>query len=583
MLYPQSNPFRQCVDLSGFWDLRFDPEDQGKPSNWAEGFTGGRPVAVPASWNDQFEDMRDYLGPTWYQARFDLPWGWDAVRQCIMLRFSSVNYLADVWLNGVPLGQHEGGHLPFEFDVTPLVRPEGNVLVARVEGELRPDRVPPGNVPPSPQHMFMDQRENRPPSSFDFFPFCGVQRPVLLYVIPREAIADVTVTTDIAGQDGLVRVRVAPIGSDGAVARATLRGTPVSAEAAFGAAGAAAEVELKVANAKFWSPDSPHLYDLTVELARGNKILDRYTLPIGIRTIKVEKDALLLNGQPIYLRGFGRHEDFPVTGRGLLPAVIIKDYAMMKWIGANSFRTTHYPYSDQMMDLADRLGFLVIDETPAVGLFFAQEGLERRLLVCRQYVQELVARDKNHPSVILWSLANEPHSRLPEAKRFFRNLYDLCKSLDPTRPVTVVSHVGVDEESFEFLDLLCLNRYYGWYTESGQLDLGVPRLAEEIDAMHGKFHKPLIMTEFGADTIAGYHAQPPEMFSEEYQAEMLTRYLEMFKTRPFVVGEHVWNLCDFKTGQAVHRVAGMNLKGVFTRDRRPKLAAHRLRQLWEAG
>jgi beta-glucuronidase len=576
VLYPQTNPFRQCVDLSGFWDLRFDPEGQGSQLGWAGGFTGGRPVAVPASWNDQFEDWRDYLGDTWYQTRFDLPWGWAAERQRIVLRFSSVNYLADVWLNGVQLGQHEGGHLPFEFNVTPHVRPEGNMLVVRVEGELAPNRVPPGNIPIDPRYTFANQ--SFPPGSFDFFPFCGIQRPVLLYTIPREATADVSVTTDIVGKDGLVRVQVTQIEGNSAIARVALRGTPVSAETAF--SGAAAEVALTVPEAQFWSPDSPHLYDLTVELVHGNKILDRYTLPFGIRTIKVEGEALLLNNQPIYLRGFGRHEDFPVTGRGLLPAVIVKDYAMMKWIGANSFRTTHYPYSDQMMDLADRLGFLVIDETPAVGLFFAQEGLERRLQMCRQYVQELVARDKNHPSVIMWSLANEPHSCLPEAKPFFRNLYDLCKSLDPARPVTVVSHVGVCEESFEFLDLMCLNRYYGWYTESGQLDLGAPRLAEEIDAMHEKFRKPLIMTEFGADTLAGYHAQPPEMFSEEYQAEMLTRYLELFKTRPFVVGEHIWNLCDFKTGQAVHRMGGMNLKGVLTRDRRPKLAAHRLRELW---
>lgn len=191
---------------------------------------------------------------------------------------------------------------------------------------------------------------------------------------------------------------------------------------------------LEIPNAALWSPASPHLYDLTVELMRGNMVYDRYTLPIGIREIKIEDDALLLNGQPIYLQGFGRHEDFPITGRGYLPAVIIKDYALMKWVGANSFRTTHYPYSEQMMNLADRLGFLVIDETPAVGLFFATEGLDRRLQLCRQYVNELVARDKNHPSVVMWSLANEPHSAVPEAKPFFRNLYDLCKSLIPRAP-----------------------------------------------------------------------------------------------------------------------------------------------------
>ena len=344
--------------------------------------------------------------------------------------------------------------------------------------------------------------------------------------------------------------------------------------------GETADVVLNVPDAAVWSPESPNLYDLTVELAQGGETFDRYNLPIGIRTIRVEGDALLLNGQPIYLKGFGRHEDFPVTGRGLVPAVIVKDYALMKWVGANSFRTTHYPYSDQMMDLADRLGFLVIDEIPAVGLFFAEEGLERRLSVCRQYVQELVARDKNHPSVIAWSVANEPHSRLPAAKPFFRNLYDLAKSLDATRLVTLVSQVGVGEESFEFCDILCLNRYYGWYTQSGQLDAGCLELEKELDAMYAKFKKPLILTEFGADTIPGYHAQPPEMFTEEYQAELLTRYIKLLRSKSFVAGEHVWNLCDFKTGQAVHRMGGMNLKGVFTRDRRPKLAAHRLRELW---
>jgi beta-glucuronidase len=580
MLYPQSNPFRQSVDLSGFWDLRFDPEERGLQAGWANGFTGGRPAAVPASWNDQFEDGRDYLGQTWYQTRFDLPLGWDAARQHIGLRFGSVNYMAEVWLNGARLGDHEGGHLPFDLDLTSHIRREENVLVVRVEGELAPDRVPPGNVPPDPQHMFLDQRENYPPASFDFFPFCGIQRPVLLYATPQKAIADLTATTELGGRASLVRVVINLDGGEAATARFSLRGTQVWAETHV--SGGMAEVVLPVPDAALWSPDAPRLYDLTVELMRGGVAYDRYSLPIGLREVKVEGDALLLNGRPIYLKGFGRHEDFPVTGRGLVPAVVVKDYALMKWIGANSFRTTHYPYSEQMMDLADRLGFLVIDETPAVGLFFAEQGLQRRLAVCRQYVREMVARDKNHPSVIMWSVANEPHSTPPSAKPFFRDLYDLCKSLDPTRPVTLVSYIGTREESFEFCDLLCLNRYYGWYNQGGQLDLGCADLAAELEALHAKFKKPLILTEFGADTLPGHHAQPPEMFSEEYQADMLQRYIEVLRDKPFVVGEHVWNLCDFKTSQGVRRVAGMNMKGVFTRDRRPKLAAHRLRELWGA-
>lgn len=579
MLYPQSNPLRQTLDLSGFWDFRFDPDDRGRATGWSENLPQGRPIAVPASWNDQFEDGRDYLGPAWYQTGFDLPWGWN--NQRIWLRFNSVNYLAEVWLNGVPLGQHEGGHLPFEFDITPHVRAEGNRLIVRVEGELAPDRVPPGNVSPDPHDAFATL--NYPPTSFDFFPFCGIQRPVLLYTTPPGAIADLTVITEIAGGDGRVQVRLDRLPGDRVTARFTLNGHGANVVTEATVAGQTATTALVVPQAALWAPGAPNLYTLTVELRQGGAAFDRYALPIGIRTIQVDGDALLLNGRPVYLKGFGRHEDFPVTGRGLVPAVIVKDYALMQWLGANSFRTTHYPYSDQMMDLADRLGFMVIDEIPAVGLFFRQEGLQRRLTLCRQYLRELIARDKNRPSVILWSIANEPHSRRPAARSFFRNLYDQAKSLDPTRPVTLVSHVGVDEAAFEFLDILCLNRYYGWYSQNGRIEDGVDCLLAELDALHEKFHKPLILTEFGADAIAGGHAQPPEMFTEEYQAAMIGRYLQALRSRPFVVGEHVWNLCDFKTGQAVHRMGGLNLKGVFTRDRRPKLAAHRLKEWWGQG
>ncbi len=579
MLYPQRNPFRSLIDLSGFWDVRFDPEDVGEAQGWPDGVDGTRPIAVPASWNDQFADHRDYLDAAWYQTTFDRPRGWDGQR--VMLRFNSVNYLAEVWLNGERMGQHEGGHLPFAFDVTPHLHAEGNRLVVRVEGRLAPDRVPPGNVPANPQDVFANL--NYPATSFDFFPFCGIHRPVLLYTVPEQGLDDLTVTTEIDGTTGIARVRLRLAGSgEGVTAQIALQGHGADVETTARFDGAEADATLTVPEAAFWSPEAPNLYDLTVTLAQGGEPFDRYTLPIGIRTIAVEGDRLLLNGDPITLTGFGRHEDFPITGRGLVPAVVVKDYALMEWIGANSFRTSHYPYSEQMMRLADRLGFLVIDETPAVGLFFKEEGLDRRLALCRQYVEALIDRDKNHPSVILWSLANEPHSTRPEAAPFFRELYDLAKQRDPTRPVTLVSHIGLEEAAFAFVDVLCLNRYFGWYTQSGRIAEGLALLEQELDALHARYQKPLILSEFGADTIPGHHAQPPEMFSEEYQAEFLTGTIDLLNRKPYVVGQHVWNMCDFKTAQAVHRMGAMNYKGVFTRDRRPKLAAHRLRELWQA-
>lgn len=576
-LYPQNNPYRQVISLDGFWDFRTDPDDVGREKDWPRGLQGVIPIAVPASWNDQFEDLRDYCGVAWYQTHFDLP-GDFATNRRLRLRFGSVNYLAEVWLNGSPLGKHEGGHLPFEFDVNGKVRPENNVLVVRVDCALAPDRVPPGQIPPDPRDTFSN--EQFPATSFDFFPFAGIHRPVMLYSTPVQAIADLSVRTTIQGSEGRVRVHLDTAPGTAGIARFTLTGHGAEVKAETPIASGQAEVELIVPKAAFWGPGEPNLYRLNAELVRSGAIADRYSLNVGIRTVEVRNSSLLINGKPVYLKGFGRHEDFPVAGRGYMAPLIVKDYSIMRWMGANSFRTSHYPYSEQMMDIADQLGILVIDEIPAVGLFFDEAGLERRLNLCQQYIREMIARDRNHPCVIMWSVANEPHSTRAPAKEFFHTLYRSAKSLDDSRPVTLVNLAGVWEEAFEYMDVLCINRYNGWYAQPGRLDEGLAVLSAELDKIYAAFKKPIIVAEFGADAISGHHAQPPEMFSEEYQAEFITLYHNLFKTKPYIVGEHVWNLCDFKTAQAVHRTGALNHKGVFTRDRRPKLAAHKLRELW---
>jgi beta-glucuronidase len=450
--------------------------------------------------------------------------------------------------------------------------------VVRVEGGLAPDGVPPGDVPPDPKDSFWGRAF--PPASFDFFPYAGIQRPVHLVSTPVRRIEDVTVVTKIQKGIGIVELRVEGPGS-GEI-RATLAGHGKTLTAAAPLARGVANLTLKVPGAKLWAPGSPSLYRLEVERVGESGSEDEVSLSVGIRTLEVRGDRLLLNGKPIELRGFGRHEDFFITGRTLPLAVMVKDYEIMSWVGANSFRTTHYPYSETMLDLADRLGFLVIAETPAVGLFFHGDGLEKRRALCRQQTDELIRRDKNHPSVVMWSLANEPHSHRPVAKRFFADLARRAKKLDPTRPVTLVSYLGAREEAFAFMDVVCVNRYFGWYTEPGELAKGAAKLERELDEIHRRWRKPLLLSEFGADALPGCHADPPEMFSEEYQAEMLERYLDVLAKKPYVVGAHVWNLCDFKTAQGIMRPGGLNHKGVFTRDRRPKLAAHALRKRWRS-
>jgi beta-glucuronidase len=591
MLYPQQNDIRNLLDLSGFWDFQLDPEEAGEGEGWFNWLAAPRAIAVPASWNEQFQDTRDYLGVAWYLRRTYLPRGWQGQR--IYLRVGSANYAAKVWVNGALAGEHEGGHLPFAFEITDHVLwDEPNAIAIRVENHLEPTRVPPGNV----RTGMGGFGGGFPNASFDFYPYAGLHRPVILYAVPQTAIEDVTVVTSIEGDEGIVEVTVVQNGERGQ-GQLVLSGEGQTLQAELAFRDGVARATIRVPQARLWSPEDPYLYRLEVTLTARRRAVDRYALDVGIRTIAVEGDQVLLNGRPIFLKGFGKHEDFAVHGRGLDVPLVIKDYALLEWIGANSYRTSHYPYSEEAMTMADRQGILIIDEIPAVGLFFsdAPENVQARLRQCQQQLRELVGRDKNHPSVIMWSVANEPHTgnmrqmlqgggaedeATAAGSAFFQELFALARDLDPTRLVTVVGMMRSPVEWLTLSDVVLINRYWGWYAQSGRLEEGAAVLEQELDRLHEELNKPIVISEFGADTMAGMHSDPPEMWSEEYQVEMLRRYLDVAARKPFVVGLHVWNFADFKTGQSIMRVGGMNRKGVFTRDRRPKMAAHFLRERW---
>jgi beta-glucuronidase len=213
-------------------------------------------------------------------------------------------------------------------------------------------------------------------------------------------------------------------------------------------------------------------------------------------------------------------------------------------------------------------------------------------MMCKQYINELIMRDKNHPSVIMWSVANEPfppNMNLsptdvkpadPKSITLFKELFDLVKEKDPTRLKTLVGVMGGPIEWLALSDVVCINRYWGWYTNPGDIKTGASLLSKELDGLHKATNKPIIITEFGADTQAGMHADEPEMFTEEYQTEFIKAYLDVADSKDFMAGMHVWAFADFKTGQGVIRFGGVNYKGVFTRDRKPKMAAHFLRSRW---
>jgi beta-glucuronidase len=349
--------------------------------------------------------------------------------------------------------------------------------------------------------------------------------------------------------------------------------------------GSFASIDLKIGGVRPWSPGDPHLYTVVVEPLRAGSPCDRTVHRIGVRDVRVEGSRLLFNGEPVFLRGFGKHEDSPVRGRGLDLPLLVKDFGLLEWIGANSVRTSHYPYDESFLDLADERGVLVISEIPSINLDF-RRVTEHTLATHERAVTAQIARDRNHPSVILWSLANEPgylgeQQYAERSGAYWRRLFEHARALDPSRPLTCaqVQRHGPDDPVFAACDVLSINRYYGWYDHPGQLDTAAALLQAELDALAARHGKPILVAEFGADTVAGLHATYDQLFTEEYQEAFLRRYLEVIERHPATIGAHVWNFADFRTAQHFRRVV-LNLKGVFTRTREPKRAAFALKELW---
>jgi beta-glucuronidase len=582
MLRPQDGPTRERKSLNGMWRFRLDPDGVGRGQEWFRApLAQARDMPVPASYNDVLADtaVRDHVGDAWYQTTVRVPRGWAGER--VVLRFDSATHRAVVWVDDVEVVRHEGGYTPFEADVTAHVRPgaESRVTVV-VDNRLTWHSLPPGIVEEGRQTYF-----------HDFFNYAGLHRSVWLYSTPAAHVSDVTVVTGLEGGTGTVDHRVETVGAgDVRVVLTDAAGREV-------ARGEGGTGRLVVEDVHPWQPGEGYLYDLRVELTRGAEVVDSYTLPVGVRTVEVRGTQFLLNGEPFRFTGFGKHEDAPFRGKAHDDVLMVHDFALMEWTGANSLRTSHYPYAEEVLDHADRHGIVVIDETAAVGQNLGMmAGIMRRQFpptfspdtiddaareVHAQAIRELVARDRNHPSVVLWSIANEPESDTPESVAYFEPLIALTRELDPTRPVGTVNMAfsPYGRDRLQALgDVVMLNRYYGWYLHTGDLAAAEQALQAELEqwATEGK---PVLVTEYGADTLAGLHSLTAEPWSEEYQADLLDTYHRVFDRVEAVVGEQVWNFADFATAPSVGRVAG-NRKGVFTRDRRPKAAAFALRRRW---
>lgn len=584
MLYVTETETREVKDLCGVWRFKVDKNNEGLEKEWfKEPLKDTILMPVPSSYNDITQDpkIRDHIGMVWYETEFIIPKSW--IDKRIFVRVGSASHTAMVFINGNKVAEHKGGFLPFEGEITNFVRfGEKNRITIMVDNTLTWDILPPGEV-----RLIEDEMHQKgykvQEYFFDFFNYSGIHRPVKIYTVPKDYIRDITVITRIQDKQGIVEYEVDYSGKGEVDVSIIDRNGKKVGEAKT------EKGTIIIDNANFWEPGNPYLYSFQVKTFVNGVLEDSYTLPIGIREVKVDGNRFLINGKPFYFKGFGKHEDADIRGKGLDQVINIKDFNLLKWIGANSFRTSHYPYSEEILYLADMYGIVVIEEAPAVGMnafmgrmkIFTEERVGAKTLEHHlKVMEELIARDKNHPCIVMWSVANEPADFEEGAGEYFRKVIEKTRELDPTRPITLVESSGYKEtKTGDYVDVICVNRYYSWYTDSGNLDVIEDQLEKELKGWYEKFKKPIILSEFGADSIIGFHSDPPMMFTEEYQKEMIERFVKVLDRLDFVIGEHVWNFADFATKQQVFRVLG-NRKGVFTRQRQPKLVAHFLKERW---
>uniref|UniRef100_A0A8D3BR16 Beta-glucuronidase n=1 Tax=Scophthalmus maximus TaxID=52904 RepID=A0A8D3BR16_SCOMX len=584
-LFPRESASREVKELSGRWDFRADKSPdrkQGFERAWYKSrLAETGPVIdmpVPASYNDITQDptLRDFIGWVWYEREVVVPSRWVADEGTrVVLRVGSAHYYSVVWVNGVKVTEHKGGHLPFEAEIGSLIRKDPTTpcrITIAVNNTLTLDTLPPGII----QHM--DDPTKYPAGFFvqniyfDFFNYAGIHRPVLLYTTPKAYVDDITVVTDFLDDTGLVKYVVSVQGAVTAAVKVTLLDKDGHSVASSNKASGL----LKVVDVKLWWPYLMH----ENHADDGSTDEDVYTLPVGIRTVRVTSTQFLINNKPFYFHGVNKHEDSDIRGKGLDWPLIIKDFNLLKWLGANSFRTSHYPYAEEILQMCDRHGIVVIDECPGVGIkdirSFGNASLAHHLVV----MDELVRRDKNHPSVVMWSVANEPAAEMPPAELYFKTLIKHTKDLDPTRPVTYITDSNyARDKGAPYVDVICVNSYFSWYHDPGHMEVISIQLNSQFENWYGKYQKPIIQSEYGADAVPGLHSDPPVMFSEEYQKMVLQNYHDVFdqKRKQYVVGELIWNFADFMTAQGITRVVG-NKKGIFSRQRQPKAAAFTLRE-----
>jgi beta-glucuronidase len=543
---------RSTISLNGDWHYIVDPHARGTSARYylnanpmtsekvvEYDFSTASTLRIPGDWNSQHPELLLYEGTVWYEKTFTYH---PRSERRAFFYAGAANYRAHVWMNGQSLCEHEGGFTPFNCDATAVLKEGENFVVVSVDNTRHSDDVP--------------------ALSPDWWNYGGLTRDVMIVEVPQTFIEDYAIQLERGGKEriaGWVRIAGASGRQRITIELPELRITrEVTADS-----GGVANFAFDAPGLQLWSPENPKLY--AVEIASDT---DRVTDEIGFRSIEVRGTEILLNGRPVFLRGINMHEEAPYrSGRA-------------KDLGCNFVRLAHYPHDEHTTRMADRMGLLLWSEIPVYQTidWSNPKALEK----ARQQLTEMITRDRNRSSIMMWSVTNE--SRVtPERNAFIHELVTTARTLDSTRLITAAANqfhrtgphtINLDDPVIADLDVFGMNEYIGWY-EGTAADL-------DITTWNNPYNKPMIVSEFGGEAKQGLHGAIGQRWTEEYQENIYKHQIAALRKLPFMRGMTPWILKDFRSP---HRQLpgvqdGYNRKGLISESGERKKAFFTLRQFY---
>ncbi len=544
---------------NGYYNHRYEPRENGffinqkmkEPSELIEyNFDEGYELQVPGDWNTQMEKLYYYEGTIWYKRSFDFEL---KQNKRVFVHFGAVNYETVAYLNGQKLGEHIGGYTAFNFEITHLLKDKDNFLVLKVNNTRRREAIPTLNT--------------------DWWNYGGITRTVSLLETPENFILDYFVQlkknslTEVEAWVQLSSKKVQEVLLE--IPELKIKKTIKTNEYGFASLSFTGKFQ-------HWSPGNPKLYAVKLSTAH-DKIEDE----IGFRAIDTDGHKILLNGKPIFLKGISMHEEAPFgSGRVTTEEECRVLAGWAKELGCNFIRLAHYPHNEQMVRVAEEMGLLVWSEIPVYWTVLF-DNIDTYANAENQ-LKEMIARDKNRANIILWSVANETpvsDSRI----HFLSRLAKKVKELDPTRLTTAaldthneaLGYRVVDDPLGEYIDVIGINQYCGWYGGSPESCAG--------QKWKMNYEKPLIISEFGGGALQGLHGKANERWTEEYQDTVYKYNLQMHDSMEFMAGMTPWILHDFLSPRRnLNRIQNdYNRKGLISDKGIKKKAFYRLKQYYD--